>query len=276
MLRIAFLLVLILTALYLSAAAFVLRFDIDRALFPHVAIEGNTTQNSMYRVIGQSGNVMLVRRYGNPHIGCVVFFPGQHGGISSYEKRLFPRYVAQGIAVFALAYPGQDDAPGRSTLGEVQHLAQQALGIVGQICPLNKTVFVGRSLGSMVAAYVAGVAHPAGLILDGTTPSLSSTVLVRLHSRWYLSPIAKLPISKLLSHDYSLIEALSASPPFPVVVFQGTSDDQTPIGALRTRNALPLNSQLVAVDGGTHSNTYLLAINLYIQAALHMLRHQRT
>ena len=274
-LRAFLLLVVALVALYFSAAAYVLRFQIARILFPYVASTGSSGEQVAHRVIGRSGNIMLVRRYGAPHVGCVVFFPGQHGGVSSYEKNLFPSYVANGIAVFALAYPGQDGAPGRSELGEVQSLAQQTLSFVGVTCPPGKTVFVGRSLGSMLAAYAASAAHPAGLVLEGAAPSLSSALLVRLRSRWYLSPLAQLPVSKLLSHDYSLAEALPPPPTFPIVVFQGTEDDQTPIEALRAPGVLPLDSRLVAVPGGTHSNTYLLAIEPYVQSALRMLRHEQ-
>lgn len=264
-----------LVALYISAAAYVLRFEIERILFPYVAAADSSAEHVPHRVTGRSGNVMLVRRYGAPLVGCVVFFPGQHGGISSYEKNLFPHFVANGIAVFALSYPGQDGAPGRSALDEVQYLAQQALSVVGQTCPLSKTVFVGRSLGSMLAAYAAGVAHPAGLVLEAATPSLSSALMVRLRSRWYLRPIAQLPVSSLLSHDYSLVEGLlSASPTFPVIVFQGTADEQTPIEVLRAAGALPPASRLVAVDGGTHANTYLLATEPYVQSVLRMLRSE--
>ncbi len=275
-LRAPLLLVFTLVALYFSAATYVLHFEIGRILFPYVAASGSSAEHITHRVSGRSGNVMLVRRYGAAQVGCVVFFPGQHGGISAYEKTLFPSYVANGIAVFALAYPGQDGAPGRSELGEVRHLAQQALSVVGQTCPPSKTVFVGRSLGAMLAAYAAGVAHPAGLVLEAAAPSLSSAIIVHLRSRWYLSPIAQLPVSKLLSHDYALVEGLSPSPPFPVVVFQGTADEQTPIESLRAPGALPPNSRLVVVTGGTHSNSYQLAIESYVQTGLHMLEHERT
>jgi alpha-beta hydrolase superfamily lysophospholipase len=270
--RIYFFVAFALGVLYLSAAAYVLRFQIDRLLFPHVPATGSSTAQVTHPVTGRSGNVMLVRGYGAPQLGCLVFFPGQHGGISAYEKSLFPHFVANGIAVFALAYPGQDGAPGRSELAEVQELVQKALSVVGQTCPLRKTVFVGRSLGAMLAAYAAGLAHPAGLVLEATAPSLSSAVMVRLHSRWYLWPIAQLPVARLLAHDYTLGEGLPASAPFPVVVFQGTADEQTPITSLRAAGALPTGARVVAVDGGTHANTYLLAIEPYVQAVLRMLR----
>jgi pimeloyl-ACP methyl ester carboxylesterase len=268
------LLLAVFLVLYFGVAIYVLHFQLESSLLPRVALPRGTSEQSMHHVSGQSGNVMLVRRYGVPEVGCVVFFPGQHGGISLYEKNLFPAYVANGFAVFALAYPGQDGAPGRSDLSEVQPLVQQALTIVGNTCPPAKTIFVGRSLGSMLAAYAAGAIQPAGLILEGAAPSLSSAVLVRLRSHWYLAPLAHLPVSKILAHDYSLTNALSSSPKLPIVIFQGTADDQSPISALRTIGSLPQNAHLVAVQGGTHSNTFLLAGESIVQTALRMVRRR--
>jgi len=262
-----------LVALYFGAAAYVLRFEIDRLLFPHVGGLETSAEHLVHRVSNSAGNVMLVRRYGLPQRGCVVFFPGQHGGIAQYEKNLFPHFVANGLAVFALSYPGQDGAPGRSELGEVRQLAQQTMGFVGQTCPLDATVFVGRSLGAMLAAYVGAAVHPAGLVLEAAAPSLSSALIVRLRSRWYLWPIAQLPVSGLLVDDYALKAALPVSLPFPVEVFQGTADEQTPIEALREPGALPPGVRLTAVDGGTHANTYLLATEPMVHAVLRMLGH---
>jgi hypothetical protein len=274
-LRTSFLLLSFLVALYVGAATYILHFQISRVLFPHIASVNSVSAQDTQQIIGQSGNGMLLRRYGSPQIGCVVFFPGQHGGNASYEAKLIPSYVANGMTVFALAYPGQDGAQGRSDLGEVQSLALQALSVVSQTCPPSKTVFVGRSLGSMVAAYTAGVVHPAGLVLESAAPSLSSAILGHLRSHRYLFPLTYLPVSSLLEHDYSLAEALPTTPPFPVVVFQGMADDQTPIEALLTTGTLPQNSRLIAVPHGTHSNTYLLVLEPYVQAAIQMLRHEK-
>lgn len=259
-------------ALYFGAAAYVFHFEIEQLLFPTVAWAGVHDERSLHRVPGWNGNALLVRQYGTPRVGCVVFFPGQHGGVARYRKDLFPAFAANGLAVFALSYPGQDEAPGRTKLDEIQFLSKEALDVVGEVCPLSRTVLVGRSLGSMLAAYATQGIRPAGLILEAAAPSLSSAVLVRLRSHWYLSPLASLPVSKLLPHDYSLAEALTDAPSFPVVVFQGTTDEQTPIGLLRPAGAIPTGARLVPVPGGTHSDTYRLVLKDYVDIALRMIR----
>jgi len=263
-------------ALYVGAAAYVLHFEIGRFLFLRTGIVLDSVAEQTMLIPGVSGNGLLLRRYGTANAGCILFFPGQHGGIAEYERTLFPSYVAQGVAVFALAYPGQDGAPGHAELNEVQSLTKQALGFLRQSCAPNKTVLVGRSLGAMLAAYTAGAAQPAGLLLEGAAPSLSSAINARLRSRWYLLPLAQLPVSRLLAHDYSLSEALAYNTALPIVIFQGTLDEQTPIEALRAEGALPLRARLVAVVGGTHSNTYILSMKAHVEAVLSMLRRERT
>lgn len=258
--------------LYFTAAIYALRFQIDRMLFPYVAETNVSGAENTIRVVGPSGNGMLIRRYGNPRLGCVLFFPGQHGGLKSYEENLFPSYVANGIAVYAVSYPGQDGAPGRSNVAEIQSLTLKAIDAVRDTCPLSKTVFVGRSLGSMLASYAAGASRPAGPVLEGAAPSLSSGVAAYMRRRWYLLPLTLLPLRTALAHDYSLSEALPTSPAFPTVVFQGANDDQTPVDALQISNTLPHNSQLVVVPNGTHANTYQLILPQFVHSAVMMLQ----
>lgn len=149
-------------ALYFGSAAYVCHFEIERLLFPTVTWAGVHDEQSLHRVPGRHGNALLVRQYGEPKVGCVVFFPGQHGGVARYQKDMFPAYAANGLAVFAVSYPGQDEAPGRAKLDEIQFLSNKALDFVGEACPLSRTVLVGRSLGSMVAAYATRGIHRPG------------------------------------------------------------------------------------------------------------------
>lgn len=260
--------------LYFVAGACLLRYALEPLVLPHVAPATHTTAPLFLRISGDDGNALLVRRYGTPKVGCVVFFPGQHGIISAYENDLFPAFSAQGIAVLAVAYPGQNGAPGTPHLSEIMVLAAQVAASAKVTCPGHRVVLYGRSLGSMIAAYTAGRSHPTGLILESVAPSFSSAIRLRLNARWYLAPLALLPVSKLLAHNYSLAEALSSMLDVPAVVFQGTADSETPLTVLRAAG-VPGNLRLVVVLGGAHSTTDLLARDRIIQATLSMLRAQR-
>lgn len=261
--------------LYFVAGVCLLRFALEPLVLPHVAPSAYTTEPPFLQISGDDGNAMLVRRYGTPTVGCVVFFPGEHGILDKYKKNLFPAFAAQGIAVLAVAYPGQNGAAGaHHHLSEIMPLAAKVAAATQAACPGHQVVLYGRSLGSMVAAYAAARSHPTGLILESAAPSFSSAVRLRLKARWYLAPLALLPISKLLPHDYSLAEALSSTLGMPAVVFEGTADRDTPLAALRAAG-VPGNLQLVVVPSGAHSTTYLLAREEIIQAALSMLRARR-
>jgi pimeloyl-ACP methyl ester carboxylesterase len=261
--------------LYFVAGACLLRFALDSLVLPRAALSANTTAPLFLRISGAGGDAMLVRRYGTPTVGCVVFFPGQHGNISSYRDKLFPAFAAQGIAVLAVAYPGQNGAPGAPHLHDLMALAARVVTSAQARCPDHRVVVYGRSLGSMVAAYAAARSHPTGLILESAAPSFSSAIRLRLNARWYLAPLALLPVSKLLAHDYSLAEALSGTLDVPAVVFQGTADSETPLSVLRAAGVSG-NLRLVVVSGGAHSTTYLLARDRIIQTTLSMLRARRT
>ncbi|WP_245734830.1 alpha/beta hydrolase [Rhodanobacter glycinis] len=261
---------------YFVAGACFFRFGVESLVLPHVALSAQTTAPLFLRIGGDDGNAILVRRYGTPKVGCVVFFPGQHGNISAYIRNLFPAFVAHGIAVLAVAYPGQNGAPGTPHhLHEIMVLATQTAEAAQATCPGHRIVLYGRSLGSMVAAYAAAKTHPAGLILDSAARSFSSAIRLRLNARWYLAPLALLPVPRLLAHDYSLAEALSSMRDVPAVVFQGTADRETPLSDLRAAG-MPGNLKLVVVSGGTHSTTDLLARDRTMQTALTMLRAPRT
>lgn len=261
--------------LYFVVGACLLRFALAPLVLPHLAPATHPTAPLFLRIGGDDGNAMLVRRYGTAKVGCVVFFPGQHGLISAYEKNLFPAFAAQGIAVLAVAYPGQNGAPGTPHLPEIRALAAQVAASAQATCPGHQVVLYGRSFGSMVAAYAAGRSHPVELILESAAPTFSSAVRLRLNSRWYLAPLALLPVSRILEHDYSLAEALSSALDVSTVVFQGTADSETPLSVLRAAG-VPGSIRLDVVSGGTHSTTYLLARDRIIQATLSMLRTQRT
>jgi alpha-beta hydrolase superfamily lysophospholipase len=261
--------------LYFVTGACFLRFALDSMVLSHVDLSAHTTAPLFLRINGDDSNAMLVRRYGAPTVGCVLFFPGQHGDISSYNEMLFPAFVAQGIAVLAVAYPGQNGAPGTAHLHDLIALAARAVGSAQAECPDHRVVVYGRSLGSMVAAYAAARSHPAGLILESAAPSFSQAIRLRLNARWYLAPLALLPVARLIEHDYSLAEALSSTQDVPTAVFQGTADSETPLSELRAAG-MPDSLRLVVVPDGTHSTTDLLARDRIIQTTLFMLQAPRT
>jgi len=258
---------------YCACAAYVLRFNLDSILFPHVLEPADSVTQMTARVTDASGNQLLLRRYGQPRTGCAIFFPGQHGELSDYQQTLFRKFADAGVAVFAADYPGQDGAAGSANIRRVLDLSHRAVLLVTQQCDQRRTIILGRSLGSMVAVYAAEGVKPAVIVLESAAPSLSAAIAVRIRSHWYLYPLRLLPLHALLVHDYSLAEALTHSPDTPVILFQGTADHQTPIGELKHIGTLPPNVRLVPISQATHANTYRLALDAEIATVIDALPH---
>lgn len=259
-------------ALYFATGTSILRFAIASQLFPHTPAFSGQAPDSVERVESEEGNELLIRRYGKAHVGCVVLFPGQHGYAAKYDAR---PYTSAGLEVLLLAYPGQDGASGSATLEEIEDLALRAVRRAIESCHENSVVLLGVSLGATLAAYSSRDSNLAGLVLVATAPSLSAAIRVRLASKWYLMPLSLLPLSRILSHDYSLSEALLRAPAHGVVIFQGTEDQQTPISDLRDTLSLVEGLRIVRVLGGTHSTTFSMSQDAQISTITGLLSQQK-
>lgn len=247
-----------------------LHYSLDQLVFLHTKAE-RTTEIGRYHVTDLNGNEIIVRNYGKGANGCVIFFPGQHGGIRSYEKTLFDPLTERGVAVFALSYPGQDGAKGDGNFNNVQELVKKALTKINRSYPIKDTVFIGRSLGSMVAVLVADQWHPRGLVLEGTAPALSDAVYSYMKSKWYLHPAVLLPVQKIIKKDYSLTETMGKLTSTKITIFQGTNDSLMPLDQLNGIAKEHSNVSFFAVSSGTHSNTYIKSLPMYIETILNML-----
>ena len=263
-----------LVVVYVAAAVVLLRFDIDGLLFvqsPSPADSGAVTQ--AIRLQGHDGAEMIVRRFDRavtlPRQGCVVFFPGQRGGLDRYANTLFPELEHAGLAVYAVAYPGQDGAPGRARIDDVQTLAAAAVAKVVDVCGRAQTVVLGRSLGAMIAAYAAGTLPPAGLVMESASPSLSAGIRGALRERWFLRPLQALPIEHLVPHDFSIAEAVPAE--LHAALFQGSADTRTPLADFGPEPGEPARMPLIVVPGGTHADTLERATPAMIATMLGMI-----
>ncbi|TZF90712.1 alpha/beta hydrolase family protein [Cognatilysobacter lacus] len=252
--------------LCLTTLVLVIRLRTDQLLFPNVPGTSTAPVVASLAAGRSSSGRMLLRGYGVDRLGCVLFFPGQHGGIANYEKTLIPSLASQGIRVFAASYPGQDGAPGAADVDGVKVQASKAVLFASGVCGPERTVVVGRSLGTMVAAESLNTVPAAGLVLISAAPSLSAAFHAQLRTHWYTRPLRMLPASAFVQRDISLTGALGERSLVPLVIFQGTRDLRTPLELLRIPGVVPHGAQIVMVAGGTHENTYLLANHRIVEA----------
>jgi pimeloyl-ACP methyl ester carboxylesterase len=258
-----------------ATTAWLLRFDLDRLLFAHTPPPVSLgAAAEAFRLSGHDGAAMIVRRFdsaeGSPRQGCVVFFPGHEGGGDRYASEFFPDLQKAGLVVYAVAYPGQDGAPGPARIDDVQSLAATAVSTVVATCGRNHTVVAGRSLGAMIAAYAAGAVSSAGLVMESASPSLSAGIRGALREHWFLRPLALLPIERIVKHDFSIAEALPAG--LHVAIFQGSADTRTPLADFASEAAGPDRLPIFEVSGGTHADTLQRAKAGMISAMLGMIR----
>ncbi len=253
--------------LYFIIGAALLRFQLDRWLFPRTDAFAGPQATQVHRIALSPGVEGLVRQYGGPVQGCLVVFPGQHGYLPAYDPG---PYTESGLSVWIVAYPGQDGAVGTATIANVEALASEAVRLASNRCLKGKLVVLGVSLGSGVAASSLSTEIPAGLILVSAAPSLSAAIRTRLAAKWYLAPLTVLPLSRILPRDYSLNDALGSR--VDVVILQGTDDVATPITSLREALRSSLQSAIVPINGGTHSTTFTLSQSSQLSSIMRQLR----
>ncbi|WP_343815056.1 alpha/beta hydrolase [Colwellia asteriadis] len=219
-------------------------------------------------------NGTLIRSYGDENGACIIFFPGQRGGVKYYERTLFNRFQSVGFQVFSLSYPGQEGAIAR--VDSVERFIVEIKEEVERIsldCLPSKTIVYGRSLGATLAAYSANTPYIVGVILEGASISLDKAIYHYLYKRWYLKPLNLLPIHALLRENYPLLDALVGLSEKPVVIYQGENDEVTP---LRDISILLNHSDTVdlkVVANGKHHNTYYLALPDIIETASRMVKN---
>lgn len=257
----------ILAALYLAVPAALLSWQLDRLIFTSQKHDA-THEAQRFDVSMAPDATVLVRRYGNPGARCLYFFPGEHGGMGTYEETLFPSLLEFGT-VYAISYPGQDGARGQGHVALLPDQVEHAIRVVSRTarCEIDKSVFVGRSFGATVALLEAERLHPKGVIVDGVGADLPVVVRAWIARHKVFYGWRMLPVEWLLAKQrYSLEPVLTALAPMPIVIFQGTADVVTPFSAAQAVARGHSNVKFYPVTGGRHDNSYVLARAMYLDA----------
>lgn len=254
--------------LYFAVPAVLLRWSADRLIFSGQSHD-RTHEDQRFDIAVSPGATVVVRRYGDAGRACAFFFPGQHGGIGTYERTLFPLIRSAGADVYAVSYPGQDGALGHARRNRLSGQVAFAVSKVGEAnrCDMSRSVFVGRSLGATVALVEASKFKPRGVLVDGLGVDLSSVVRAWISRHPALIGWQVLPVRALLGRpDYSATLLFRQMPSVPVSVFQGTADVVTPYALARSAALGHPNVAFTTVDGGTHRDTYMLAGTAYVES----------
>jgi hypothetical protein len=271
--------VLALLVLYFGGAALLLRLDMDAILFPRTPAPEPAVARDLveaFRVPGPHDEALLVRRFGAGPAGCVLWFPDGRAGVERDAREIYEDVARAGLVVYAVAWPGQDGAPGRVHWDDLRPLAARAATEVIVRCGAARTVLAGGRLGGLVAALAstALAQRPAGLVLESASPTLAAAVRARLRGSLSTRALALLPLERVLPHEEVLADAIGAD--LHAVVFQGTADAQAPIAELRPGGAPQLERPaIIEVREGTHDDTRTRARAAMIATMLDMIRDAR-
>lgn len=257
---------------YWGIGIYLIQTQLNYFLFPEVKLTDKTHEISRSEYLDKFGNGLLVREYGVTNEHCLFFFPGQHAGISYYENTLFETFVEHGFHVLSFSYSGQDSAKGRvNNIDVLVSLIKTAITTKLIDCQPEKTLLYGRSLGAMLSVYAIDDEQVSGIILEGAAISLSAGLENYFRRRWYLNLLNYLPLTVLLNQNYQLSHAIAKLPNTPVVIFQGSNDEQTPLNDLLPLEDQFSNLSLYEINHANHSNTLEKGLTEIIDYATTML-----
>lgn len=175
----------------------------------------------------------------------VLFTPG-NGGNREGRVPLFRALAQRGFAVLGIDYRGYGDNPGTpSEAGLAADARAAADWLRAEGVDPGRTLYLGESLGTGVAARLATTHTPAGMLLRSPFPTL-------LDVARHLYP--RLPVQRVIQDRYPTLDYLAAAP-VPVTVLRGGADGIVPSElSARVARAVPQLVEDVEVPGADHND----------------------
>jgi hypothetical protein len=87
---------------YFFIGAYLLHEKMPNLLFPNITLINKTHEVSTYEFSDSENNGLIIREYGQSNINCLIFFPGQHGGVERYEQEIFTSFQKNNFKVFSI------------------------------------------------------------------------------------------------------------------------------------------------------------------------------
>lgn len=195
---------------------------------------------------GLALSAWLVRPTGIDRDVAVLYCPG-NGGNRAGRIPLTAALVERGLTVLALDYRGYGGNPGTPTqagLAADARAAVAALAAVG--ATPARTLYLGESLGSGVAAELVTTHRPAGVLLRSPFTDLVDVAIRHVGS-----------VARLLPDRYPVLDLL-ATVPVPVTVVYGSSDEIVPAElSRRVARGVAMLHEEVVVPGAGHNDSVM-------------------
>jgi len=153
-------------------------------------------------------------------LATVIYFHGSGGNLGTAAET-FAMYYLCGLEVFGFDYRGYGESSGSPTeegvyadgLAAVAYFKRH-LGTAGR-----PVIYIGRSLGGPIAAFVSRENPPRGLILEATFPSKDALVSERRLLRL---------VKYFMKYRFNTVDYLKGHD-FPVMIVHGDKDSTVPL-----------------------------------------------
>ena len=173
----------------------------------------------------------------------ILYFHGQAGNLARRSERI-RRYRAAGVGILMVAYRGFSGSTG--TPSEKANVADGVFAydwLIANGIAARDIVVYGESLGTGVAAQVAGQRAVSGIVLDSPFTTLTDVAAER-------HPL--LPVRRFLFDRYETLTHV-AKVLAPVLVLHGEEDQIVPLlMGKRVFEAMPGPKRLITYAGGRH------------------------
>jgi pimeloyl-ACP methyl ester carboxylesterase len=179
---------------------------------------------------------------------AVLVLPG-NGGNRAGRAGLASMLAREGLTVLLVDYRGYGGNPGTPSEDGLARDADAAVALLEQEgFPAERTVYLGESLGTGVAAALAARHPPAGLVLRSPFTDLAD--VGSHHYPW-------LPVRLLLRDRFPVLEHVRDSD-VPLVVVRGSADEVVPSSlSARVADAAPALLQDKVLRGAGHNDAVM-------------------
>lgn len=176
--------------------------------------------------------------------GIVIYFHGNKDNIEHYSA-FAPSFTKHGYEVWMPDYPGYGKSTGTFTEKKLYTIAYQLQKMASQKYHDDSIIIYGKSLGTAVATYTAGIRRFKMLILE--TPYYSIPALFKSYAFMY-------PASMMSKYEFPTYEFLQEIKS-PVTIFHGTGDWVVPFrSGKRLKQFLKPGDVFIKIPGGSHND----------------------
>ena len=185
-----------------------------------------------------------------PSKGVVIYYHGNMENVEHYAAFTKP-FTKNGYEVWMEDYPGFGKSTGEITEKKLYDQAFEVKRMADAKFAADSIVIYGKSLGTGIAANVAGRSKAKMLVLE--TPYYSIPSLFSSYAFMYPNQMMsnyKIPTHLFLEDVF-----------YPVIIFHGTNDGVIPLRcAKKLTPVLKSTDKFIVVDGATHQNINAKAV----------------